>query len=101
VSEGVGPRPGSEPEGPGFSKPYLAGVGTTFLFGGAYVRTVIDVANERGLVVLDIQGRWNHGARDTLTLFLTADGAKEVGPMLVEAAEACPGDWERYRREHP
>jgi hypothetical protein len=101
VPEHTEPREGSEPEGPDFGKPYLAAVGTTFVYGGSYVCTAIDVTNRRAMVILNVQGKWNHGAEDTLTIFLTADAAKELAPSLTEAAETCPADWRRWLDEHP
>jgi hypothetical protein len=97
------PAEGSEPEGPGFGKPWRAQPGVTFLAEGAFVRTIIELepGPPQGLVAIDVQGKWNHGARDTLSIICHPEVATEWGAFLGEAAKTAPADAERYIREHP
>jgi hypothetical protein len=101
VTERAEPAPGSEPEGGGFGKPWVAQPGVTFLAESAFVRSVVDVGSGgQGLVAIDVQGKWNHGARDTLSIICHPDVAKEWADFLVHAAHAAPRDAARWRIEH-
>jgi hypothetical protein len=99
----MGPVPGSEPEGSGFSKTWVPQPGVTFLANSAFVRSIIELepGPVHGLVAIDIEGKWNHGAHDTLSIITSPEVAKEWAEFMIEAASAAPGDAERYIREHP
>jgi hypothetical protein len=72
----------------------------TFLAEGAFVRSLIDLTEDHrglGLVGIDVQGKWNHGARDTLSMICHPEVAEEWGRFLLEAAAAARKDQRRYR----
>lgn len=94
------PREGSEPEGRGFGRPYKVPVGTTFLAEGAFVRSVIDVRGRQGIVAVDLAGKWNHAARDTLAVMLRAEVAEELSGYLSTAAAAARSDWQEWVKVH-
>ena len=95
------PRPGSEPEGAGYGKEWVPAPGVTFLAEGAFVRSVLDATQGRwiGIVAMDVEGKWNHGAKDTLSILMHRDVAAEWGRYLVDAALAAAHDEERARRD--
>lgn len=68
--------------------------GVTFLAASAYVRTFIEIepGPVRGMVGMDIAGKWNHGAKDTLSAICHRDTAEEWGRFLIEAAHQAPLD---------
>lgn len=89
------PPEGSEPDGPGFGKTWVPRRGVTFLASGALVRSLIDLseANDgQGLVGMDIEGKWNHAAKDVLSIIAHPDVAEEWGNYLIEAAAAARKD---------
>jgi hypothetical protein len=94
------PPEGSEPEGPGWMKPWRPQPGVTFLAFGAYTRSLVAVEPPppRGLVGVDVQGKWNHGAKDTLSLIVVAHTAREWGAALIEAADAAERDEATVKR---
>jgi hypothetical protein len=75
----VQPPEGSEPEGAGFGKPWVPQASVTFLAFGAYVRSIVrtEPPPARGLVGMDVPGKWNHGAKDTLSLIVRPEVARE------------------------
>jgi hypothetical protein len=95
------PPEGSEPEGADMGKPWVPRPGVTFLAEGAYVRSIVAVQPPppRGLVGIDVAGKWNHGAKDTLSLITSPDTAREWGQALLEAADAAERDEAQVRRE--
>lgn len=90
---------GSEPQGGGFGKPWAPQPGVTFLAAGALVRTVIEVepGPPQALLAVDVEGKWNHGAKDTLSMLVLPDVALEWATFMVECVAACPGDEARYK----
>lgn len=95
------PPEGSEPEGQGVGKPWVPRPGVTFLAFGALVRSLLDQTKGHegsGLVGVDVQGKWNHGAHDTLSIIVRPDVAEEWGRFLLEGAAAARLDQERYRK---
>ena len=91
------PIEGSEPEGTGFGKPWVPQIGVTFLANGALVRSLLDLTegHEReGLVGMDVTGKWNHAAEDTLSIIAHPDVAEEWGRFLIAGAEAARKDAE-------
>jgi len=93
------PVEGSEPEGPGFGKPWVPRAGVTFVVGSCHVRSAIDVMRSEGIVCVDLDGKWNHGAHDILSLIMAVEQADELGAYLREAAKAAPADLERWKVE--
>lgn len=92
---------GSEPEGAGIGKPWVPRPGVTFLAQGAFVRSLIDQTKGHegeGLVGVDVQGKWNHGAKDTLSMIVHPDVAEEWGQFLIDGAKAARADQARYGR---
>lgn len=86
-------RPGSEPDGPGFGRPWVATPGATFIADGAFVRSVVAATSPpRGLVAMDLPGRWNRAAKDTLSVIISPETAEELGAFLTEAAGAARRD---------
>lgn len=86
------------PDGDGFGKPYVPDPGVTFLIHGAEVSSVLGFNKTRGVeepqatVAIDMGGKWNHGAKDTLTAFCHPDIAREMAQALLEAADAAERD---------
>jgi hypothetical protein len=102
--ERMQPPEGSEPEGAGFGKPWAPQPGVTFLAAGAFVRSLIDQTKGReghGLVGVDVQGKWNHGAADTLSLIVSPDIAEEWGQCLIDGAKAARVDQVRWIEANP
>lgn len=95
------PPKGSEPEGRGFGKPYRPQPGVTFLAYGAFVRSLVSVEPPppTGLVAVDVEGKWNHGAHDTLSLIVDPEVAREWGRYLIEGADKAEQDLKRYHAE--
>ena len=94
-NERMGPPEGSEPEGHGFGKPWVPQVGVTFIATGALVRSLVDLTKGRegeGLVGIDVAGKWNHAAKDTLSIITDPEVAEEWGHFLIEAALAARKD---------
>lgn len=92
------PREGSEPEGAGFGKPWVPAPGVTFLVFGAYTRSIIDPDKNEGLVAVDLEGKWNHGAIDTLSCIISKEVAWELAAFLAQAVQAATKDEERWRK---
>lgn len=101
-SERAQPGPGATPEGEGWLKPWVPQPGVTFLAEGASVRSLValEPPPARGIVGVDVPGKWNHGARDNLSLICHADVAEEWGRYLVDAAGAARRDETAYREQH-
>jgi hypothetical protein len=99
VTERMEPPEGSEPDGPGWLKAWRPQPGVTFLAAGAYTRSLvaIDPPPPRGLVGVDVEGRWNHGGEDKLSLIVHPDTAREWGEALIEAADAAERDERKVR----
>ena len=92
------PPEGSEPDGPGPGNVWVPQVGVTFIATGAYVRSLLDMTSGRegqGLVGIDVAGKWNHAAKDTLSIITTPDMAEEWGRFLIEVAAAAREDQAR------
>jgi hypothetical protein len=103
AEERTQPPEGSEPEGPGFGKPWVPRPGVTFVASGAYVRSLIDLTEGRegrALIGMDVTGKWNHAAPDTLSIVVSPDVALEWAEYIIEAHAACEADERRWRAEH-
>jgi hypothetical protein len=100
MSDRVEPTPDSEPEGRGIGKVYAPQTGTTFLGFGAFVRSIIAAQPEpaQPLVSVDLEGKWNHGAKDRLSILLSPELALELAALLKEAAPAAREDVIAWRR---
>ena len=85
------PRDGSNPEGPGFGKPYVPKPGATFVAEGAFVTSLLG-NNERPmpLIAMDVQGHFL-GLKGNLTMSIIvhADVADDWGPAMTEAAKVA------------
>lgn len=95
MTDRMQPPEGSEPEGPGFGKPWVPQVGVTFMASGALVRSLIDMTagqEGNGLVAMDVAGKWNHAAADTLSIITHPDVAEEWGHYLIDCAAAARKD---------
>jgi hypothetical protein len=93
------PVPGSEPEGGGFGKPWVPQPGVTFLVEGAYVRSLVDITTgPKGLVGVDVQGKWNHGAKDTLSILVHPEVAEQWGEWMMKGAAGAREDEAVYRQ---
>lgn len=79
-------------------QPWVPQIGVTFIATGALVRSLIDLTKGRegnGLVGIDVAGKWNHAAKDTLSIITDSDVAEEWGHYLIEAAQAARKDQEK------
>jgi hypothetical protein len=101
TTERMKPPEGSEPEGPGMGKPWVPQPGVTFLVFGAYTRSLVAIEPPppRGLVGVDVKGKWNHGAEDTLSLLVSPEVAEEWGADLRDGARAARRDEAKVRRQ--
>jgi len=97
------PPEGSEPDGPGFGKPWVPRPGVTFLAKGAVVRSALDLTKGRvdGIVAMDVLGKWNHAAADTLSIICHPGVAREWGQYLIEAADAADADGRLMQGHRP
>ncbi len=89
----------SEPDGKGFLQAWVPQTGVTFLANGAFVRSIIDPKTDEGLVAFDIDGKWNHAAKDTLSVICHRDVAREMGQYLLDAADAAKRDEIEWRNK--
>ncbi len=80
-------------------KPWVPRPGVTFLASGAYTRSLVAVEPPppRGLVGVDLTGKWNHGAEDPLSLIVYPDVAEEWGTDLIAAAGGARRDEDKVR----
>lgn len=73
----------------------------TFLTEGVFAETMIDTCEDPvGLVRLDLHGRWSKRVErlpDDPVLQLNAEFARELGQILLEAADAADRDADRWR----
>ena len=99
MSKRYTPPKDHEPEGQEFGKPWRVPVGTTFIVSGAMVRSIIDQKRSRGMVAVDLGGKWNHAAEDTLALIIDRDTAKEIAAYLTEAVAAAEHDEIEWKRQ--
>lgn len=91
---------GSTPEGEGWGKPWRPQPGVTFLAFGALTRTFIETepGPVQGMAGIDLTGKWNHGAADTLSIICHASVAEEWGRDLQEVGIQAPLDAVEYLR---
>jgi hypothetical protein len=100
MSECILPPEGSLPDGTGTGKPWIPRPGATFLTESVLTRSLVAVEPPppQGVVGIDLQGRWNHGAGDILSLIVHPKVAREWASDLLAAADAAERDEERVRR---
>jgi hypothetical protein len=71
----------------------------TYNASGAFTRSVVGLAVGEApfaTVLVDLTGKWNHGAADELSLIMTPDLAREWAATLAEAATAADADLAAY-----
>jgi hypothetical protein len=71
----------------------------TYLAAGAFVRSMVGLTLGEApapRVLVDLEGKWNHGAADGLTLVATPELAEELAAYLLEAAKAARRDLHAY-----
>lgn len=92
------------PEGDDFGKPWAAPIGTMFNVNGAEVRSIIGLDQRKNtaqpLVIVDADGKWNRGAKDTLVLSMPPGVAREIAAYLTEAADAAERDLAVWKKTH-
>jgi hypothetical protein len=100
-AERMTPPEGSEINAEGFGTLWAPQPGVTFLGSGALTRSIVGVSPPpvHGLVGVDLKGKWNHGAADTLSLIVNPGVAQEWGNDLLDAAAQAPLDAEVYIRK--
>jgi hypothetical protein len=70
----------------------------TFLAFGARTNSVVAMSPYiKGLVEVKLEGKWNHGKRDSLTLLIAPDVAEQWGTDLIDGAAAAREDEARVR----
>lgn len=70
---------------------------------GAYVRSVIGALPPpaKGLVAVDLDGHWNHGANDVHSIVLYPELAHDLARMLIEAADQAVIDCAQWLKDNP
>jgi hypothetical protein len=48
---------------------------------------------------MDVKGKWNHGAEDTLSMIASPDTIREWADAMLEAADAAERDEAQVKRE--
>ena len=80
----------------GFDPVRLQAAGVpVFLVGETYARNVLTQAGDdppRWVVMIGLNGKWNHGAEDRTVHLLAPDNAIAVATSLIGAALACGRD---------
>lgn len=76
----------------------------TYLYSGAFMETMVNPEPIEGMVRLDLHGQWSKHVVDLPrdpVLTMSADSARELGQLLLGAADAADRDAARWKAANP